>query len=116
MNDDIGEFVRSLDARQVWSALCLPGEPKLSCKCPKHSDSSSSFSVYRSKRDGRWLWMCHAGCGHGDLVDLWVLMTGLSKGAALSEMRYRRRRTSGGEVPTRDAAWPYPGFVFSRVA
>ena len=99
MNDDIGEFVRSLDARQVWSALGLPGEPKSSCKCPKHNDRSASFSVYRSKYDGRWLWMCHAGCNRGDLVDLWVLMTGLSKGAALSEMRKAFDSRCGGYTP-----------------
>ena len=99
MNDDIGEFVRSLDARQVWSALGLPGEPKLSCKCPKHNDGAASFSVYRSKRDGRWLWMCHAGCGHGDLVDLWVMMTGQTKGEALSELRKAFDSRCGGYTP-----------------
>lgn len=99
MSDDIGEFVRSLDARQVWSALGLPGEPKLSCKCPKHGDGSASFSVFRSNRDSRWLWMCHAGCGHGDLVDLWVMITGQTKGEALRELRKAFDSRCGGYTP-----------------
>ncbi len=99
MSDDIGEFVRSLDARQVWSALGLHGEPKLSCKCPKHDDSAASFSVFWSQRHGRWLWKCHAGCGHGDLVDLWVMMTGQTKGEALSELRKAFDSRCGGYAP-----------------
>lgn len=99
MSDDIGAFVRSLDARRVWAALGLPGEPRLSCKCPKHADGSASFSVYRSRRDGRWLWMCLAGCGHGDLVDLWVMMTGQTKGQALRDLRRAFGSHSGGFVP-----------------
>lgn len=99
MSDDIGEFVRSLDVRRVWSALGLPGEPKYSCKCPKHNDDSSSFSVYRSNRDGRWLWKCHAGCGHGDLVDLWVMMTGQTKGEALRDLRRAFGSYSRGYTP-----------------
>ena len=99
MNDDIGEFVRSLDARQVWSVLGLPGEPKSSCKCPKHNDGAASFSVWRSQRDGRWLWKCHAGCGHGDLVDLWVLITGQTKGEALRELRRAFDSRCGGYTP-----------------
>jgi len=99
VNDDIGEFVRGLDARQVWSALGLPGEPKSSCKCPKHNDRAASFSVYRSKHDGRWLWKCHAGCDRGDLVDLWVLMTGQTKGDALRELRRAFDSRCGGYTP-----------------
>lgn len=99
MSDDIGEFVRSLDAGQVWSALGLPGEPKLSCKCPKHDDSAASFSVFWSQRHGRWLWKCHAGCGHGDLVDLWVMMTGQTKGEALRELRKAFDSRCGGRTP-----------------
>jgi hypothetical protein len=99
VNDDIGEFVRSLDARQVWSVLGLPGEPKSSCKCPKHNDGAASFSVWRSQRDGRWLWKCHAGCGHGDLVDLWVLITGQTKGEALRELRRAFDSRCGGYTP-----------------
>jgi hypothetical protein len=96
---DIGEFVVSLDVLQVWSTLGLPGEPSLSCRCPKHNDSSASFSVYRSRRDGRWLWMCHAGCGKGDLVDLWVMMTGQTKGDALRDMRKAFDVRCGGITP-----------------
>jgi hypothetical protein len=99
VSDDIGEFVRSLDAGQVWSALGLPGEPKSSCKCPKHNDGAASFSVWRSQRDGRWLWKCHAGCGHGDLVDLWVLITGQTKGEALRELRRAFDSRCGGYTP-----------------
>lgn len=99
MSDDIGEFVRSLDVRQVWSALGLPGQPSVSCKCPKHDDGNASFSVFRSNRDGRWLWMCHASCGFGDLVDLWVLMTGQTKGEALRELRRAFDSRCGGYTP-----------------
>lgn len=98
MNDDIGEFVRSLDAGRVWAALGLPGVHGRSCKCPKHSDSAASFSVYWSQRYGRWLWKCHAGCGHGDLVDLWVMMTGQTKGEALRDLRRAFGGPSGGHT------------------
>ena len=87
MSESIDAFARSLNHFQVWSALGLPGEPKSSCKCPKHNDGAASFSVWWSQRHGRWLWKCHAGCGHGDLIDLWVMMTGKTKGEALRDMR-----------------------------
>lgn len=104
---DIGEFVRSLDARQVWSALGLPGEPKSSCKCPKHNDGAASFSVWWSQRHGRWLWKCHAGCGHGDLVDLWVMITGQTKGEALRELRRAVDRCCSDYAPP-VRAWTAP--------
>lgn len=99
MSDSIDAFARSLNNFQVWSALGLPGEPRLSCKCPKHEDGSASFSMYRSRRDGRWLWKCHAGCGHGDLIDLWVMMTGKTKGDALRDMRRAFDSRCGGYTP-----------------
>lgn len=87
MNDDIGEFIRSLDADRVWAALGLKGCPARSCPCPFHEDRNASFSVYLSAVDRRTLWKCHAGCGKGDLLDLWVRATGMSKGDALRELR-----------------------------
>ena len=87
MNDDIGEFVRSLDADQVWAALNLKGCPSRSCNCPFHDDRNASFSVRPSPVDQRPLWRCFAGCGHGDMLDLWVKATGMTKGDALRELR-----------------------------
>lgn len=56
--------------------------------CPFHeSDGQShkqkSFSVF--KKDGRWFWKCHAGCGWGDEVDFLAKHFGLSKGAAIQK-------------------------------
>ena len=87
MSDDIAAFLRNLDVASVWSSLGLHGDPKVSCRCPVHQDSNASFSVYRAAKDGRWLWKCHAGCGRGDMVDLWMLATGCDKGSALRELR-----------------------------
>jgi hypothetical protein len=85
--DDISEFVRGLDALDVWTCLDLDGLPDPSRTCPFHEDSRPSFSVYRASNDGRWRWKCHSGCGQGDLLDLVVKAEGLSKGEALAFLR-----------------------------
>ena len=38
-------------------------------KCPFHADGSPSFSVDRAKQR----WNCFAGCGKGDVIDLYKL-------------------------------------------
>lgn len=87
MRDDFASLLTALDVASVWSALGLQGNPGRSCRCPVHKDKNSSFSVYRAARDGRWLWKCHAGCGHGDMADLWMLVTGCNKREAFQELR-----------------------------
>jgi len=87
VKDDFAAFLTSLDVASVWAALGLQGTPGRSCRCPVHKDDKASFSVYRAARDGRWLWKCHAGCGHGDLADLWMLATGCDKREAFRELR-----------------------------
>jgi hypothetical protein len=84
---DIGEFIRTLDADRVWAALGLKGCPSRSCQCPFHDDRNASFSVRPSRVDQRAIWKCYAGCGQGDLLDLWVKATGMSKSDALRELR-----------------------------
>ena len=87
MSEDIATFLRTVDVGSVWSLLGLQGDPKQSCRCPVHKDKHASFSVYRASKDGRWLWKCHAGCGRGDMADLWMLVTGCGKTEAIRELR-----------------------------
>ena len=87
MSEDIASFLRTVDVGSVWSLLGLQGDPKQSCRCPVHKDKHASFSVYRASKDGRWLWKCHAGCGRGDMADLWMLVTGCGKTEAIRELR-----------------------------
>jgi hypothetical protein len=87
VSQDITSFMRTVDVGTVWSLLGLQGDPKQSCRCPVHKDKHASFSVYRASKDGRWLWKCHAGCGRGDMADLWMLVTGCGKTEALRELR-----------------------------
>jgi len=87
VNEEIADFMRRLDVDRVWAALGLKGVPAKSCFCPFHEDRNASFSVYPSSIDQRSMWKCHSGCGGGDLLDLWVKATGLSKGDALRELR-----------------------------
>lgn len=87
MSEDLSAFMRTVEVGSVWSLLGLPGDPKQSCRCPVHNDKHASFSVYRASKDGRWLWKCHAGCGRGDMADLWMLVTGCGKTEAIRELR-----------------------------
>lgn len=87
MNEEIADFMRRLDFDRVWAALGLKGAPAKSCFCPFHEDRNASFSVYTSPIDQRPKWKCHAGCGGGDILDLWVKATGMTKSDALRELR-----------------------------
>ena len=75
---DLSEAKDRLRIPEVWRRLALPGEPKLSCRCPFHDDRQASFSI---AKDGL-LWNCFAGCGGGDAADFLRLATGLSSQAA----------------------------------
>lgn len=89
-DEDISTFMQRLDLDQVLSLLGIEvgPNPRAVRSCPLHQpDRNPSFSFFRSAKDGRWLWKCHASCGHGDLLDLVVKMTGLSKGDALAMLR-----------------------------
>lgn len=89
-NDDISEFMRNLELHDVLPGLGMEvgPNPRAARSCPLHQpDHNPSFSFFRSSKDGRWLWKCHAVCEHGDLLDLVVKMTGLSKGDALAMLR-----------------------------
>lgn len=89
-DEDISSFMQRLDLDQVLSILGMEvgPNPRAVRSCPLHQpDRNPSFSFFRSAKDGRWLWKCHASCGHGDLLDLVVKMTGLSKGDALAMLR-----------------------------
>ena len=89
-NDDIPSFLRSVDILEVWRGLGLLGNPRpgQACCCPFHEEKNPSFSIYKSSSDGRWMWKCHSKCNdHGDVLDLVVRATGLSKGDGLSLLR-----------------------------
>jgi len=89
-NDDIPSFMCSLELHDVLPGLGMEvgPNPRAARSCPLHQpDRNPSFSFFRSAKDGRWLWKCHAGCEHGDLLDLVVKMTGQSKGDALTSLR-----------------------------
>lgn len=89
-DEDIASFMQRLDLDQVLLILGMEvgPNPRAVRSCPLHQpDRNPSFSFFRSAKDGRWLWKCHASCGHGDLLDLVVKMTGLSKGDALAMLR-----------------------------
>lgn len=67
-------------------------------KCPLHEDKSPSFSIVKHA-DGQYSWKCHAGCGHGTIVDLLMMREGLAKAAAIArslEVAGIERSTGGG--------------------
>lgn len=51
-------------------------------KCPFHDDQNPSFWVDVQ----RGLWGCRAGCGRGDVINLWAKYRGISIQAALVEL------------------------------
>lgn len=57
-----------------WAGLCL-----------FHSDKDPSFRVY----DDGQRWICHAGCGGGDQIDLWAKHRGISLQEARDELAAR---------------------------
>ena len=61
----------------LWSEFGLPNQSGKSCRCPFHDDQSPSFSIYTSTKDGRDMWVCHAGCGKGDSLGFFKKLTNL---------------------------------------
>ena len=70
--------------------------------CPLHEDSEPSLSTFAG-RDGRGLWKCHAGCGHGDAVEWLKRVRGHTVREALDIID-----------PDRDAGKPRPRPTRSR--
>jgi hypothetical protein len=55
MTDILGRLAGVARSGDGWTA-----------RCPAHDDHRNSLSLHH--RDGRWLLMCHAGCGWRDIV------------------------------------------------
>jgi putative DNA primase/helicase len=58
------------DVEQIAKALGgahSNGDGSWSCRCPAHEDRSPSLSL--SRRDGKLLWHCHAGCPQDAVTD-----------------------------------------------
>lgn len=53
-----------------------------SCRCPFHEDKVASFSVNVEKG----LWVCHAGCGGGSVIDLIAKFEGTNPRAILKRL------------------------------
>jgi 5S rRNA maturation endonuclease (ribonuclease M5) len=57
----------------------VPSSRKPKIKCPFHQDRNPSFSIDADQN----LWMCHAGCGGGDIFNLLAKFDGISVEDAL---------------------------------
>lgn len=66
--------------------------------CPFHNDRSPSFRVYQ----GGARWICHAGCGSGDVVDFVRKLRGVSVAEAV-------RMVGSGNLPSVHLAAPPAG-------
>jgi hypothetical protein len=89
---DFRRLNESLDALAVVRALGIEiawvFSAQIRCRCPFHqSKSGRSMSVGRSARH----WYCHSReCHqHGDLIDLWARLRGVSLPTAAREMKER---------------------------
>ena len=54
--------------------------PKFTARCPFHEDRNPSLSVNAEKQ----VWLCHAGCGGGDVIDLLARFEGTDARGYLS--------------------------------
>ena len=69
----------TLDQHQIrsffehhFAGQAVPFRDQISVRCPFHDDKNPSMSI--DLREG--LWMCHAGCGEGGLIDFEMKATG----------------------------------------
>ena len=69
------------DAGVIWSSRSRDGR-WLRGYCPFHGDEKPSFWVDTE----RGTWGCYAGCGHGDVINLYALWKRLSVTDAIGEM------------------------------
>ena len=83
MNDVFRSSLTAIRIEVLWRDLSVPGSPGKSCLCPFHKDSSPSFSIFTSRKDGRDLWKCHAGCGQGDALDFLMKLSGADRASCL---------------------------------
>jgi len=44
----------------------INGSTRYQCQCPCHEDKKPSLSI--SRKDGKWLFHCHAGCSNDDIL------------------------------------------------
>jgi len=86
MLNDLSSQIVATSIVGLWNEYGLAGKPGKSCRCPFHKDSSPSFSIYTSPKDGRDLWKCHAGCGHGDALDFLQRLTGADRRTCIEKI------------------------------
>jgi len=86
MLSDLGSQIAATSIAGLWREYGLAGKPGKSCRCPFHKDGSPSFSIYTSPKDGRDLWKCHAGCGHGDALDFLQRLTGADRRTCIEKI------------------------------
>jgi len=77
---------KQLQVKRVLNALGIRISQATSSEyyahCPFHTDTNPSFAV--NKKTG--LWMCHKGCGAGNITQLWHLMTGDNMMASVRQL------------------------------
>jgi len=56
-----------------------PTKEKMSIKCPLHNDRSPSMTIYTTENR----WHCFAGCGFGDVIDLYCKLNNTSIAEAI---------------------------------
>ncbi len=76
---------------------------EVTVSCPFHDDHSPSFSVNLDTG----LWVCHAGCGGGNVIDFVMKRHSLSFSKALQELAKRIGRTAG-DTDTRKIIRSFP--------
>jgi putative DNA primase/helicase len=79
------------------------GERSYRARCPFHDDKDPSLSLVHWPWG--WGWKCHAGCGHGSVVDFLMLRDGLTKAEAIRATLYL-----AGLDPGPNGRYTRPGF------
>ncbi len=85
-DDPLREAKRKLPLLALMAQLGYGEHAKKSARCPFHSDSSASFSVFTGN-DGEVHWKCFAGCGQGDVIDFLACARNLSNADACREFK-----------------------------
>jgi CHC2 zinc finger len=83
----------------LWHELGFDGEPKRSCKCPRHEDRNPSFSVFD---DGKRFNCFACGVG-GDVIDFYAWAKGISNEEACRDLL---KRAGGHREPVRQMKAP----------
>lgn len=74
---------RLLPLPKLMIAMGDGASARRSARCPFHSDSNPSFSLFKNPR-GEWRFKCHAGCGGGDEIEYLRLKFGIGAREAIA--------------------------------